>query len=71
MSHEAAKKIIDVLIKHGKEQNQLLIDIEATCSKEEFARYRKMIGKSMGSMLLDVINPIIRIYPDLKPPQLE
>jgi hypothetical protein len=25
----------------------------------------------MGSMLLDVINPIVELYPDLKPSQLE
>ena len=30
-----------------------------------------MIGQSMGSMFLDVINPIVELYPDLKPAQLE
>jgi hypothetical protein len=30
-----------------------------------------MIGRSMGCMLLDVINPIVELYPDLKPSQLE
>jgi hypothetical protein len=30
-----------------------------------------MIGQSMGSMLLDVINPIVELYPDLKPSQLD
>jgi hypothetical protein len=25
----------------------------------------------MGSMLLDVINPIVELHPDLKPSQLE
>ncbi len=32
---------------------------------------KQMVGKSMGAMLLDVINPIVAKYPDLKPPQLE
>jgi hypothetical protein len=30
-----------------------------------------MIGQSMGCMLLDVINPIVEMYPDLKPAQLD
>jgi hypothetical protein len=30
-----------------------------------------MIGQSMGCMLLDVINPLVERYADLKPPQLE
>ncbi|MDI1346897.1 MAG: hypothetical protein PSV22_22805 [Pseudolabrys sp.] len=71
MSREAAKKIVELIVKQGAEQNQILLDIESTCSKEEFARYRRMIGKSMRSMLLDVLNPIVRTYPDLRPPQLE
>jgi hypothetical protein len=33
--------------------------------------FRRMIGKSMGAMLLDAINPIVANYPELKPPELE
>jgi hypothetical protein len=33
--------------------------------------YRRMIGRSMGSILLNVINPMVELYPDLKPSQLE
>jgi len=62
---------MNVMIRHGAEQNQLLRDIQPMCSKEEFELYKKMIGKSMGSILLDVINPIDQAYPDLKPTQLE
>ncbi len=30
-----------------------------------------MIGKSMGAMLFEVINPIVAKYPELKPPELK
>lgn len=70
MSRDAAKKIVELVIKHGAEQDQVLSDIQSMCSEDEFSQYRRMIGKSMGSMLLDVLNPIVRMYPDLKPPQL-
>jgi hypothetical protein len=71
MSHEAAKKIMDLVIRQGAEQNQVLLDIQPICSQEDFRRYRRMIARSMGSMLLDVMNPIIQEYPDLKPPELD
>jgi len=41
------------------------------CAEDEFQRYKQMIGQSMGCMLLDVINPLVERYPDLKRPQLE
>jgi hypothetical protein len=71
MSREAAKKIVDLIMRHGAEQDQVLIDIQPICSVDEFEMYKQMIGKSMGSMLLDVLNRIFEKHPDLKPPQLE
>jgi hypothetical protein len=71
MSREAAQKILELMVRHGAEQNQVLLDIQPLCSVEDFTKYKAMIGTSMGSMLLDVINPIVAMYPDLKPRQLE
>jgi hypothetical protein len=71
MSREAAKKIIDLMVKHGAEQNAVLAEIEPICSADEFQNYKRMIGQSMGSLLLNVINPIVELHPDLKPSQLE
>ena len=71
MSREAAKKIIDLVVKHGAEQNAILTEVQSMCAEDEFQKYKQMIAQSMGSMLLDVINPIVEMYPDLKPPQLD
>lgn len=71
MSREAAKRIIDLMVKHGAEQNAVLAEIRSICADDEFQEYKRMIGQSMGCMLLDVINPIVQLYPDLKPSQLE
>jgi hypothetical protein len=71
VSREAAKKIIDLMIRHGAEQNAVLTEIQSICTEDEFRKYRQMIGQSMGCMLLDVINPIVEMYPDLKPSQLD
>jgi hypothetical protein len=71
MSRDAAKKGLDLVLKHGAEQDLVLSEIKPSCSDDEFKQYREMTGKSMGAMLLDVINPIVQKYPDLKPPQLK
>lgn len=71
MSRQAAKLLLDVILRHGAEQDAVLADIEKLCTKDEFDRYKRMIGKSMGTMLLDVINPIVGKYPELKPSEMD
>ena len=71
MSRQAAKLLLDVILRHGAEQDAVLADIEKLCAIDEFDRYKRMIGKSMGTMLLDIINPIVGKYPELKPPEME
>ena len=71
MSREAAKKIVDLMTRHGAEQNAVLAEIQSICTDDEFHNYRRMIGQSMGCMLLEVINPIVEVYPDLKLARLD
>jgi hypothetical protein len=37
MSREAAKKIVDLMIKHGAEQNAVLAEIQSICAEDEFS----------------------------------
>jgi hypothetical protein len=71
LSREAAKIILDTVMRHSGEQNNALLDIQPLCTEEEFSSYKQMIGRSMGEMLVEVINPILRDYPDLTPPELQ
>ncbi len=70
MSRDAAKIILEAVIKNAGEQDAALIKIQPLCTEDEFNEYRLMIGKSMGAMLFEVINPIVAKYPELKPPQM-
>ena len=70
MSRDAAKVLMDVAIRNAAEQNAALIEIQSLCTEDEFREYRRMIGKSMGAMLFEIINPIVAKYPELKPAQL-
>jgi hypothetical protein len=49
----------------------MLARIQGLCSKDDFNWFRRMIGQSMGTMLLDVINPIVAKHPELKPSRLD
>ena len=71
MSREAAKMIMDLMLKHAAEQSAVAAQVRPMCTDDEFRRYRNMIAQSMGTMLVDVMNPIVELYPDLKPPQWE
>ena len=70
MSREAAKIIMEIFIRNAAEQDAVLTEIQPLCTEEEFNEYRRMIGKSMGAMLFEIINPIVAKYPELKPTQL-
>jgi hypothetical protein len=70
MSRDAARVILDTVLRHGAEQDAVLSEIQERCTVEDFNGYKQMIGHSMGA-ILDVINSIVARYPDLKPPQMK
>lgn len=68
---EAARILIDVLIRHGGELDGHLRDIQPLCSADEFHAHKHLIGRLLGSILLDGLNVLVAEFPELKPPQLE
>jgi len=70
MSKDAAKIIMEVVTRNAAEQDAVLTKIQSLCTEDEFNEYRRMIGKSMGAMLVEIIHPIVAKYPELKPAQL-
>jgi len=70
MSQDAAQIILEVVTRNAAEQDAALTKIQSLCTEDEFNEYRRMIGKSMGAMLFEIINPIVAKYPELKPTQL-
>jgi hypothetical protein len=61
---------MEVAIRNAAEQDAALIEIQPLCTEAEFGEYRRMVGRSMGAMLFETINPIVAKYPELKPPEL-
>lgn len=68
LSRNAAKIIMEAAIRNVAEHDAALKEIQPLCTEAEFNEYRRMIGRSMGAMLFEIINPIVAKYPELNPP---
>ena len=70
MNRETAETVVELMLRHGRELDESVRAVQTSANQAELACYRKAVGKIMGEMLLEIMNPIFDEYPDLKPPQL-
>ena len=70
-SREVAENVNALMLEMGAKLNASIADVKSSCPEEEFANYRRVVGKIMGAMLLDIMNPIYAVHPELKRSQLE
>jgi hypothetical protein len=67
----AAEKLMQTLLRQGAELDSCLVEIRGFCTESEFAKFKKIVGRVMGSMLLDGVNVLSEEFPDLKPHGLD
>ncbi len=48
--------------------NESVAQVRDECGAEELHAYRRAVGKVMGEILLEVLNPLYAEHPELKPP---
>jgi hypothetical protein len=70
MKHNLAKEIIAEMVISQKKYNELLLKIKTSSTDKDFDFYKKGFAQIMGTMLLDIVNPIVKEHPDLKPEEL-
>ncbi|MBK5143866.1 hypothetical protein I2494_09065 [Budviciaceae bacterium BWR-B9] len=68
---EVAESISDLMLKIGKDINESIILVQAECSPDEFSAYKLAAGKVMGEILLEIMNPIYEMHPDIIPDELK
>jgi hypothetical protein len=66
-----AKEISQLMLEYSAKLDSSVAQVKAECSEEELNLYRKAVGKIMGYMLLDIMNPLYDKHPDLKPKELD
>jgi hypothetical protein len=71
MNIEVAEKVAILMLQINSKLNDSVAYVRDTCSKEEFEAYRKAVGMLMGSILLDVEEPIYKEHPSLRPDGLD
>lgn len=71
MDRHVAERVIPALFEAAGKMNDALLLIQEGCSGEEFAALRRGTGRAMGYLYSDVIQPILREYPDLTPENMK
>lgn len=62
-----AVEINELMVNYSKDLNKSLLHVQKNCDLHEFETYRLAVGKILGEMLIEVMNPIYSVHPDLKP----
>jgi hypothetical protein len=70
MKRESAKEINQLMMEFSKKLNDSIFLVDKT-NIQEYNQYRLAIGQIMGTMLLEIMNPIYKQYPDLEPKELK
>jgi hypothetical protein len=70
MDKATAKQISVLMLEYGAKLDESVKLVKQTCSEDDFRKYRDAVGKVLGYMLLDIMNPLYKEHPDLKPPDL-
>ena len=67
---EIAAQISALMLEYGAKLDASIALVRDNCSEKEVGEYRRAVGEIMGNMLLEIMNPLYRQHPDLKPTQL-
>jgi hypothetical protein len=67
MNKQTAAQIVAVMTEVGEKLNDSVRLVRDESSSDSFNSYRDSVGKIMGIMFFDIINPVFEKYPDLKP----
>ena len=70
-NEEVAKEISKLMLEYGARLNTSVALVKDRCTAEELRAYRMAVGKVMGDMLLEIMNPLYARHPDLKPGELK
>jgi hypothetical protein len=62
-----ARQISELMLDCGARLDDSVALVQSKCTPEELRVYRRAVGKVMGEILLEVLNPLYAKHPSLKP----
>ena len=64
---DTAKKISELMLEVFQRLDESVEMVQGTCPPEETARYKKSIGRVVGPIVMNVLEPLYEKNPSLKP----
>lgn len=72
ISKDAAALMIERAVQWNGLINENIVGVQALCKNDDDLNFvRRASGAVMAEILLQIVTPIIKQYPDLKPDQLK
>jgi hypothetical protein len=71
MEHNVAKEITELMLKINGEINNSLFIVQESSDEVSYGRYKAAAANIMGEILIEILNPIFKQYPDLIPDGLK
>lgn len=65
-----AAEISVLMLEIGAKLDTSVSLVQQSCDESELNTYRSAVGEIMGRMLINIMNPIYKQHPELKPEQL-
>jgi len=66
-NEDVARSISDLMVDCSARLDASVALVMENCTADEFKTYRRAVGKVMGEILLEIMNPIYERHPELKP----
>ncbi len=70
MTRDLAAKVSRDVLLVTKRLNAMLLLMKRTCSARDFKRHRAAVGRILGSLFFDLLQPIYQEHPALAPRSL-
>lgn len=66
-NRQIAAEISELMQAHYRQLNESVIKVMEQCSEEEFNAYRYAVAHILAEALFQVVNPLYKEHPELKP----
>ena len=67
LSENISRRLLEV----SRQLNESIAVAQGQCDDEEFNEYRQHIGMLMANLYADILKPLWKEQPELKPPEME
>lgn len=67
MDHDTAAKVLSAAFEASSILDQSIHHVMSSGTPEEVTGYKRAVGRVMGEILLQILNPVIADHPDLAP----